>query len=312
MIETPMLVQEYLSYLHSVRGVSAHTTGAYRNDLFHFLNYCENNGIDAASAGPADLQGFMADQSVEEKAPGSINRALSTIRGFYRWMLRFGKRGDNPCGSIRNLKNPQTLPSVLWEQEMARFAELPDKAGILWPERDKALIMLMYSGGLRISELVSLTMESLLDGRDGARIIGKGGKERYAFFSEEAVSALQEYLPLREARLRSAGLNDEISRGSVFINLKLRPISIPGVRWIISKYSEHSGMGKNIHPHSFRHSFATHLVNSGCDVRVVQELLGHASLSTTQRYAHVNINSLKKVYAKAHPHGARRGTLNDT
>jgi len=303
------IVQEYLTYLHSVRGVSAHTIGAYRNDLSHFVNYCENNGIDAANAGPADLQGFMADQSMEDKAPGSINRSLSVIRGFYRWMVRFGRRGDNPCGSIRNLKNPSPLPSVLWEKEMACFAELPDKAGILWPERDKAIIMLMYSGGLRISELVSLRMENLPEGHDGARIIGKGGKERQVFFSEEGVSALEDYLPMREARLRDAGLNDEISRGSVFISLKLKPITIPGVRWIISKYSERSGMGKNIHPHSFRHSFATHLVNSGCDVRVVQELLGHASLSTTQRYTHVDINSLKKVYAKAHPHGAQRGTI---
>jgi len=306
MSEAP-LVQEYLSYLRSVRGVSAHTTDAYRGDLSHFVHYCENHGIDMAKAGPADLQGFVADQSMEEKAPGSINRSLSVIRGFYRWMLRFGKREDNPCGSIRNLKNPAPLPSVLWEKEMACFAELPDQAGILWPERDKAIIMLMYSGGLRISELASLRMDNLLERYDSARITGKGGKERFVFFSEEGVSALEAYLPMREARLREAGLNDTILRGSVFISLKLKPISIPGVRWIISQYAERSGMGKNIHPHSLRHSFATHLVNSGCDVRIVQELLGHASLSTTQRYTHVNIDGLKKVYTKTHPHGAQKG-----
>jgi integrase/recombinase XerC len=303
-------VQEYLTYLQSVRGVSSHTLNAYRNDMTLFENYCELCGIDPVMAGIADLQGFMAGQSYEQKAAASINRSLSTIRGFYRWLVRFKRRADNPCGNLRNLKNPRKLPSVLWEKEMADFSQLPDKQGI-WPQRDKAIIMLMYSGGLRISELVSLTMDRMLDNYEGARISGKGGRERYVFFTEEGVSVLKEYLPLRGARLRAAGFNDAVDRGQVFINAKSKPISIPGVRWIIAQYAQRSGLGKNVHPHSFRHSFATHLVNSGCDVRIVQELLGHASISTTQRYTHVNIDGLKKVYAKAHPHGAQRGKAND-
>jgi len=305
MIRANGLVQEYLSYLQNVRGASPHTVGAYRNDMSLFVNYCTNREIDPFKAGINELQGFMADQSIEQKAPGSINRSLSTIRGFYRWMVRFGKRPDNPCGNLRNLKNPQKLPSVLWEKEMAGYSELPEKLGILWPQRDKAIIMLMYSGGLRISELVSLTMDSLLDGREGARIIGKGGKERFVFFTEEGISALNDYLPLREARMSAAGFDAHAGSSQVFINSKCRPITIPGIRWIISKYTERSGLGKRIHPHSFRHSFATHLVNSGCDVRLVQELLGHASLSTTQRYTHVNIEGLKKVYEKTHPHSGK-------
>jgi integrase/recombinase XerC len=120
------------------------------------------------------------------------------------------------------------------------------------------------------------------------------------FFSDEAKSAIEEYLPQRAARLRLSGIDGR--KSSLFINRKGQPISIPGVRWIISRYAQKSGLGKNIHPHSLRHSFATHLVNSGCDVRVVQEMLGHSSLSTTQRYTHVNIENLKKIYRKAHPH----------
>jgi integrase/recombinase XerC len=163
--------------------------------------------------------------------------------------------------------------------------------------------MEMYSAGLRISELASLSMANVSRSLDEARITGKGGKERYVFFSEEAKEALKDYLPQRAARLRMTGVKGE--KGSLFISRKGQPISVPGVRWIITRYVQQSGIGKNIHPHSLRHSFATHLVNSGCDVRVVQEMLGHSSLSTTQRYTHVNIENLKRVYAASHPHARK-------
>ncbi|MDR1587509.1 MAG: site-specific integrase, partial [Treponema sp.] len=128
-------VEEYLSYLRAVRGVSELTVEAYGNDLSRFANYCENHEIDAEKAGSADLRGFIADLHAEKIKPVSVNRALSSLRGFYRWMLRFGRRADNPCDDLRNLKTPVTLPAVLWEREMASFAELPGTAGILWPAR---------------------------------------------------------------------------------------------------------------------------------------------------------------------------------
>jgi integrase/recombinase XerC len=130
-----------------------------------------------------------------------------------------------------------------------------------------------------------------------ARVVGKGDRERYVFFSREAALALKEYLPVRKARIRGESPTDR-----VFINRRGGPLSVPGIRWIISRYGERSGLGKHIHPHALRHSFATHLVNSGCDVRLVQELLGHASISTTARYAHVDMERLRQVYFKAHPH----------
>ena len=294
-------VREYLSYLESVKGCSARTAEAYRNDLLRYANYCANRQIALEKAVSYEVQSFIAELSAERMAASSVNRCLSSIRGFYRWMVRFKKREDNPCSALRNVKAPVKLPSVLWENEMAVFASLPDTAGILWPVRDKALILAMYSGGLRISEAVSLSMENISSSLDEARITGKGGKMRYVFFSEEAKTAIAEYLPQRKARLKMAGIDGK--KGSLFVNRKGLPISVPGVRWIISRYAQHSGLGKNIHPHSLRHSFATHLVNSGCDVRVVQEMLGHSSLSTTQRYTHVNIENLKKVYAASHPHG---------
>ena len=295
------LVEEYLEYLSSVRGLSKRTSEAYRLDLSHYVNYCVNNDFLPEEADSVQVRGFITDLSAEGIASVSVNRSLSSIRGFYRWLLRFGYRSDDPSSLLHNLKTPKTLPVFLWEGEMALFSELPDKAGILWPERDKALILAMYSGGLRISETASLSLKNMESDFSGARIMGKGNKERRVFFSEEARDALSAYIETRKERIKSEQPTDKI-----FISLKGEPISVPGVRWIISKYAERSGLNKTIHPHSLRHSFATHLVNSGCDVRVVQELLGHASISTTQRYTHVNMEHLRKVYNNAHPHGGLR------
>ncbi|MCL2067448.1 MAG: tyrosine recombinase [Treponema sp.] len=299
------VMQEYLSYLGAVRGVSERTLEAYHNDLAHFTNYCENHDIDPIGAKSFEVQGFIADLSEERIAPSSVNRCLSSIRGFYRWLVRFEKRNDDPCASLRNIKTPRNLPTVLWEKEMAGFAQLPEKSGILWPARDKALIMAMYSAGLRISELVSLDIKNITGRMEGARITGKGGRERHVFFSDEAKEAIKDYLPQRAQRIKMNQEKGAPINGALFINRNGGPISVPGVRWIIERYAQRSGLGKRIHPHSLRHSFATHLVNSGCDVRIVQEMLGHSSLSTTQRYTHVNIEGLKKVYKKAHPHAVK-------
>jgi integrase/recombinase XerC len=312
MSEGSTVITDYLSYLGAVRGLSARTLQAYGDDLGMFANYCDNHGIDPEKAGPHEVRGFIADLSFERASASSVNRRLSSVRGFYRWLTKFRGRIDNPCdggpgGLIRNVKAPQALPSLLWEDEMADFADLPDEKKILWPARDKALILAMYSAGLRISELVSLKMKMMTANMESARITGKGGKERMVFFSEEARQAIHDYLPERYARIRDAGMKTADLSGALFISARGRPVSVAGTRWIISQYATVSGLGKNIHPHSFRHSFATHLVNAGCDVRVVQEMLGHARLSTTQRYSHVSIERLKKVYAKAHPHSRESG-----
>jgi integrase/recombinase XerC len=296
-------LHQYLEYLSAVRGVSERTACAYTRDLEHFSSYCGNHGFKAEDADSVEVRGFIADLSAEGIASVSVNRALSSIRGFYRWMTRFGCREDDPSAMLKNLKTPKTLPSFLLEKEMAEFSGLPDTAGILWPERDKALILTMYSAGLRVSELVALSLKKIDRDLSGARIIGKGNKERQVFFSDEAREALLAYLPARQARVRDS---KEGPTERLFVNRKGQPISVPGVRWIINQYAERSALGKSIHPHALRHSFATHLVNSGCDVRVVQELLGHASISTTQRYTHVNMERLKTVYTKAHPHGGKR------
>jgi integrase/recombinase XerC len=284
-------VESYLAYLASVRGLSENSLIAYRADLAHFAGYCERSDILPEDAAAHDVRNFLGDRSFEGDAAVSINRALSSLRGFFAYLMRFEYRKDNPADGQRNLKVPRTLPSFLWEEEMAAFARLPEQEHILWPERDKALIMGLYSAGLRVSELVSLQLSSFDATMESARIVGKGNKERIVFFSEEAREAVAAYLPSRMVRIGEAQ-----KHGFLFVNKRGEPITAAGVRWIIGIYSEHFPLPKKVHPHSLRHSFATHLMNGGADVRVVQELLGHASITTTQRYTHVNIERLKKVY----------------
>jgi integrase/recombinase XerC len=307
-------IESYLAYLSSVRGLAENSLIAYRDDLARYSVYCERSGVVPEDAAAHDVRNFLGDRSFEGDAAVSINRALSSLRGFYRYLMRFDYRKDDPAEGQRNLKTPRNLPSFLWEEEMAAFARLPEQEHILWPERDKALIMAMYSAGLRVSELVSLKLSSfsgmishMTNGTidvtianrameikmDSARVVGKGNKERIVFFSEEARRALAEYLPSRNARVKGE------DGGFLFVNKRGGPITAAGVRWVIRIYSEHFAVPKNVHPHSLRHSFATHLMNGGADVRVVQELLGHASITTTQRYTHVNIEHLKKVYREA-------------
>jgi integrase/recombinase XerC len=299
------LLEEYLTYLRSVRRISGRTLLAYGKDLENFDRYCGEQGTDLLTVESDGVQGFITELGKRGMASVSVNRVLSSIRGFYRWLLRYGRLNRDPTEALRNLKTPKTLPVFLWEGEMADFAELPDTARILWPSRDKAIILVMYSAGLRISETADLTLGALERDLGGARVIGKGNRERYVFFSREAQEALKIWIPVRNTRVKAAGSGGGSPTDRLFINRKGGGISIPGLRWIITKYAEKSGLQKNVHPHALRHSFATHLVNSGCDVRVVQELLGHASLSTTQRYTHVDIEGLKRVHSEAHPHGSR-------
>jgi integrase/recombinase XerC len=297
-------MEAYLSYLRSVRGMSGRTLEAYRNDLAAFTIYCDNYGLDPVKAETPEIRKFIGEMSAEGRASITVNRNLSSIRGLYRWFCRNNIRSDNPVLTLRNLKVPRNLPVFLWEDEMAEFAELPETVGILWPERDKAIILSMYTAGLRISEAVSLTLPVLDRDLRGARVIGKGNKERRVFFSDEGREALADWLPCRKGSITAEHPTERL-----FINRRGGPLSVSGLRFIIGKYAEKSSVLKNIHPHALRHSFATHLVNSGCDVRVVQELLGHASLSTTQRYTHVNMEGLKRVYQGAHPHAAGAGQI---
>ncbi len=294
-------IEDYLEYLERVRSLSERSVASYRTDLRAFQALCEASETSPASADSALVRTFVADMAYKNAAAVSVNRALSALRGYYRFLNRYAFRADDPTAGIRNLKTPKSLPVFLWEEEMESLMKLPDSGGRLWPERDKAFLLAVYTAGLRIAEAVSLTLPSMDSALTSAIIRGKGGKERRVFFSEDARQALAAYLPSRSVRVKAEKPTD-----ALFLSQNGRALSIRGARWIFDRYAALSGLDKAISPHALRHSFATHLVNAGCDIRVVQELLGHASLSTTQRYTHVDMERLKRIYERAHPHGAIR------
>ncbi|MDR2521286.1 MAG: tyrosine-type recombinase/integrase [Spirochaetaceae bacterium] len=295
--------EQFILYMGASRGAAEKTLAAYRHDLSLFAAFCAERGAAPACAGAALVEAFVAELSFSHREAATINRALSTLRAFFGWCVRFKHRADNPCALVKNLKAPQCLPSFLWVDELEDFVRLPEREGALWEKRDVALILLMYSSGMRISEALSLELASF-DGRFlTARVRGKGGKERVVFFSEEAALAARGYCAERAALLAECGRDT----ARFFVSQRGRALTVSGARWIIGRYAAVSACKKNIHPHALRHSFATHLLNGGCDIRIVQELLGHANISTTARYTHVTMDRLKEVYRAAHPH-ARAGS----
>jgi integrase/recombinase XerC len=298
----------YLLYLGAVRHLSPHTLESYGKDLEKYEAYLGEQGVGAERAGVADARGFVAWLSRQRLSPRSINRMVSGVRGWYRFLERRGEVSVNPFAEIRSLRTEKRLPSFLFEEEMARLVEMPSREPCadgeeFWKLRDRAVLETLYSTGCRISELVSLDLNDVDLKNRTARVMGKGQKERNLFLGSAAVEALRRYMGLRalHARPGAVGGGDDAGR-ALFINQRGGRVTDRGVRFILGEYLSRANLGKRVTPHTFRHSFATHLLDRGADIRAVQELLGHASLSTTQVYTHVGMERLKKVYRKAHPH----------
>jgi len=321
--------EEYLSYLAGVRSLSPRTVSSYRHDLSLFDDYLEVMPLEASTT---DLRLFMAHLGSERYEPSSMNRILASIRGFYRYAIHFGLRKDNPSSSIRNLKTPQKLPTFLFPAEAQAFCSSPVqgnmtgqdsfRAGVsgttahtaetantvaapntisFWPLRDAALLTLMYSTGCRVSEIASIKMQDFTSDFSSAIVRGKGNKERKVFLSKDAKKTLSEYLPERASKLSLAQERVNVQK-YLFISQRGNPLSVRGIQYIVSRYSDGTGR-RHLSPHALRHTFATTLVTRGADIRIVQELLGHSSISTTQRYTHVTEERIKKLYHRAHPHG---------
>lgn len=303
--------EDYLAYLGSVRNLSPHTLESYRKDLEKYEQYLSASGVAAREAGLEQARGFVGALSKRGLAPRSVNRIVCGVRGWYRYMERRNEVGSNPFAEIRSLRTEKRLPSFLFEDEMARLLEmprLPDPSAAadgdgFWKLRDRAVLEALYSTGCRISELVSLDLADLDLKNRSALVMGKGSKERNVFLGAEALAALREYLSLRERHLRGgASSPDPDAQKALFINHRGKRITDRGVRFVLASYLRAANFGKRVTPHTFRHSFATHLLDRGADIRAVQELLGHSSLTTTQVYTHVGLERLKKVYRRAHPH----------
>jgi tyrosine recombinase XerC len=299
-----MVREDYLTYLGAVRNLSPHTLESYGKDLEKYHQFLLERGVAAEQAGIAEARGFVGWLTREGLSPRSVNRMISGVRGWYRYMESRSQVPSNPFAEIRSLRTEKPLPSFLFEDEMARLVEMPTHepaadGDSFWKLRDRAVLETLYSTGCRISELVALNNADVDLKNRTATVMGKGRKERNVFLGDAAVLALREYMALRRFHARVA---DDDAVRSLFINQRCRRITDRGVRFILSEYLVRANLGKRVTPHTFRHSFATHLLDRGADIRAVQELLGHASLSTTQVYTHVGLEKLKKVYRRAHPH----------
>jgi tyrosine recombinase XerC len=299
----------YLIYLGAVRHLSPHTLESYGKDLEKFEAYLGERGIVPESAGVADARGFVAWLTRQGLSPRSINRMVSGVRGWYRFLERRGQAAGNPFTEIRSLRTEKRLPSFLFEEEMARLVEMPSNEPCpdgeeFWKLRDRAVLETLYSTGCRISELVSLDLPDVDLKNHTARVMGKGAKERNLFLGEAAAEVLHSYMSLRPFHVHKSDGSGAAAwaANALFINQRGGRVTDRGVRFILGEYLARANLGKRVTPHTFRHSFATHLLDRGADIRAVQELLGHASLSTTQVYTHVGMERLKKVYRRAHPH----------
>jgi integrase/recombinase XerC len=292
--DVPKIVGEYLDYLSSVRGLSDKTVTAYASDLAQFAVFLEGKPADGAET--EDIRGFIAALSRKGFSETSVNRAISSLRGLFAFCVKFGLRKDSPTAGLRSLKATRSLPGFLFEQETAAFLDLPESADFA-TARDRALLEFLYSSGCRLAEVSGLLLSNLSLARSEAKVRGKGAKERIVFLNAAAKKAMGDYLPYRAAMLgRDQG------SAYVFLSQRGKPLSGRGVAYLVCERAKESGMAKNVHPHTFRHSLATHLLDRGADIRIVQEILGHSSVSTTQIYTHVSLERLKKVYAQAHPH----------
>ncbi|MFZ4616695.1 MAG: tyrosine-type recombinase/integrase [Rectinemataceae bacterium] len=308
-------IEDWLAYLGAVRGLSVRTVRSYREDLLRFEAHLESGGLlgeteGVDAAGPRDIRAFSAHLVTEGLAPSSVNRALSAIRGFYRHRVRHGGLLADPSGEVEGLPLPDTLPRFLLENEMAELIALAE-GNDYRATRDRALLEVLYSTGCRVAEIADLDPAKLDLITGTIKVKGKGAKERVVFLAGPARKAVSIYLPHRQALLQSKAGGSPGSTAPanrLFLSARGRPLSRRGIEYVVEVYAQRlaarRGIAKHISPHAFRHSFATHLVGNGADIRAVQELLGHASISTTQIYTHVDMERLKRVYDQAHPHGS--------
>lgn len=287
-------IEEYLEYLESVRGLSPRTVDSYRNDLRLFG---ESSGYpDPAQVAGTAVRSFVGELSTQGYSESSINRILSGLRGFFAYCVKRGYAQADPTSLVKSLRVPRRLPEFLFPDEAAAFVESAS-GNDFRSLRDRALLEFFYSTGCRLSEVVGLSMRALSLKRGEARVMGKGSKERLVFLNPRAKEALAAYLPMRAAKL-----GDKASVQKVFLSQRGEPLSARGAAHIVWRRAAETAQAKNVHPHTFRHSFATHLLDRGAGLRAVQELLGHSSVSTTQIYTHVSLERLRKIYGEAHPH----------
>ncbi len=292
------LRERYLSHLAVERGLSRNSLEAYDRDLRRYLGRLGACGVSAAGqVARAHISGFLVELAGYGLSPVTLARTISAIRGFHRFLSGEGLAPSDPSADLESPKPPQRLPEVLDYPSIERLLSQPDPSSPLGL-RDRAMLELMYACGLRVSELLALSLKDLFFGEGFLRCLGKGSKERLIPVGGSAVEWVCRYAG--EARPALAGKQET---ETLFLNCRGRPLSRMGFWKILKSYAAKAGIRKRVHPHILRHSFATHLLEGGADLRSVQEMLGHADISTTQIYTHVDREYLKEVHRQFHPRG---------
>jgi len=288
-------LSEFLDYLRYERNASVHTVSGYRRDLTQFIDYIAERGGSLRKVDNVQIRGFLAQLHERKLKKSSAARKLAAIRSFFRFGVMKKWIAENPAKVVATPKQERRVPSFLSEEEMISFLEVPSTGKPL-TVRDRAILELLYASGIRVSELVGINLEDANIGERLVRVRGKGKKERLVPFGRTAGERLSAYL-----RVRSGLVEDSIGEKALFLNYQGRRISTRSVERIVDKYIRLTAVKRKISPHSLRHSFASHLLSRGADLRVIQELLGHESLATTQKYTHINLGQLMDVYRKSHP-----------
>lgn len=289
-------VQQYLDHVTLVAGRSPNTLFAYRRDLDHYITFCEAQGIsDPKDVPPSVVSDFIAMLSGEGLAPASVARSLSAVKSFHKYLVQQDASKQNPARPIRTPRLPRKLPDVMSIRQMQLLLESPTKDDS-HHLRDAAILATLYGCGLRVSEAATLAVDDI-DFRSGfVRVRGKGNKERLVPVGTMTEKALRRYLDSPVRRDADTGARDH-----VFLSQKQGPLTRMGIWLIVRKHATRAGLGDRVHPHTFRHSFATHLVEGGADLRSVQMMLGHQSVSTTQIYTHLDRSHLRKIHSEFHP-----------
>ena len=292
----------YMNYLEAERNASAYTVRNYTTDLLHFFQFLRTKEISSLKEVDRHVvRDYLSHLMEKGFVKASIARKLSAIRSFYRYLLREGIVPTSPVATTSSPKLDKRLPSFLTIEEVERLLEAPDLS-TPQGQRDRAILELLYASGLRVSELAQLNLEQIDLDTNEIRVWGKGSKERVVLMGEPAAKALNAYLSQGRPKLLGKKRSS-----ALFLSRYGEPVIQRRVQRILDKYAKVAGIDKRVHPHLLRHTFATHLLDGGADLRVVQELLGHANLSSTQIYTHVTKSQAKKVYLSAHPMARRKG-----
>jgi integrase/recombinase XerC len=285
----------FLRYLRAERNVSAHTLDAYASDLAQFGEFLAADELEWQQTDRYLLRRYVVHLQASGAARASIARKLACLRSFFRYAQREAEVVRNPAQHVLTPRRGERLPNALSIHEMASLLAAPDVTTAVGL-RDRAILEVLYAAGLRVSELVALDFNGIDWGRAEARIWGKGNKERIVVLGELAILALKIYI--EHARPELAG---QKSSGALFIHRRGGRLSDRSVRMLVSDYAQRAGITRAVSPHTLRHTFATHLLDGGADLRVVQELLGHADLATTQIYTHISQQQARRIYLAAHP-----------